>query len=74
MMAAASVPHPVWTGRAARSGAVPWSAVTASLPPTFAMRCATAPLSSHAADLYAKFSIDHGDRDFSAIIETLRGS
>jgi len=34
----------------------------------------TAPLGSHAADLYAKFAVDNGDRDFSAIIEMLRVS
>jgi 3-hydroxyisobutyrate dehydrogenase len=32
-----------------------------------------APLGSHAADIYAKFAIANGDKDFSAIIETLRG-
>ncbi len=32
----------------------------------------TAPLGSHAADIYAKFAIANGDKDFSAIIETLR--
>jgi 3-hydroxyisobutyrate dehydrogenase len=32
-----------------------------------------APLGSHAADIYAKFAITNGDKDFSAIIETLRG-
>lgn len=31
-----------------------------------------APLGSHAAELYAQFAKDHGDRDFSAIISTLR--
>ncbi len=31
-----------------------------------------APLGSHAADIYAKFATTHGDKDFSAIIETLR--
>ncbi len=34
---------------------------------------ATAPLGSHAADIYAKFATANGDKDFSAIIETLRG-
>jgi 3-hydroxyisobutyrate dehydrogenase len=34
---------------------------------------ATAPLGSHAAEIYAKFATDHADKDFSAIIETLRG-
>jgi 3-hydroxyisobutyrate dehydrogenase len=33
---------------------------------------ATAPLGSHAADIYAKFATANGDKDFSAIIETLR--
>ncbi len=33
---------------------------------------ATAPLGSHAADIYAKFAITNADKDFSAIIETLR--
>ena len=32
-----------------------------------------APLGSHAADLYAKFATAHADKDFSAIIDTLRG-
>jgi 3-hydroxyisobutyrate dehydrogenase len=35
---------------------------------------ATAPLGTHAAEIYAKFAADHGDKDFSAVIETLRGS
>lgn len=34
---------------------------------------ASAPLGSHAAELYAAFAEDHADKDFSAIIETLRG-
>ena len=34
---------------------------------------ASAPLGSHAAELYAAFANDHADKDFSAIIETLRG-
>jgi 3-hydroxyisobutyrate dehydrogenase len=29
-------------------------------------------LGSHAADIYAKFAAANGDKDFSAIIETLR--
>ncbi len=33
-----------------------------------------APLGTHAAELYAKFAADHADKDFSAIIETLRQS
>jgi 3-hydroxyisobutyrate dehydrogenase len=33
-----------------------------------------APLGSHAAEIYAKFAADHADKDFSAVIETLRGS
>jgi len=33
----------------------------------------TAPLGSHAADIYAKFATTNADKDFSAIIETLRG-
>jgi len=32
----------------------------------------SAPLGSHAADIYAKFATANGDKDFSAIIETLR--
>ncbi|WP_139797870.1 3-hydroxyisobutyrate dehydrogenase [Mycobacterium noviomagense] len=35
---------------------------------------AAAPLGSHAADIYAKFAVDHADKDFSAIIEMLRRS
>ncbi len=31
-----------------------------------------APLGSHAAEIYAKFAADHGDKDFSAVIEMLR--
>jgi len=34
---------------------------------------ASAPLGSHAAEIYAKFAADHADLDFSAVIETLRG-
>ena len=34
----------------------------------------SAPLGRHAAEIYAKFAADHADKDFSAIIETLRGS
>jgi 3-hydroxyisobutyrate dehydrogenase len=34
----------------------------------------TAPLGTHAAEIYAKFAADHADKDFSAVIETLRGS
>ncbi|MBV9321805.1 MAG: 3-hydroxyisobutyrate dehydrogenase [Mycobacterium sp.] len=34
---------------------------------------AAAPLGSHAADIYAKFAVDHGHEDFSAVIEVLRG-
>ncbi|MDF0530100.1 3-hydroxyisobutyrate dehydrogenase [Tsukamurella sp. 8F] len=33
---------------------------------------ATAPIGSHAADLYRAFAADHGGLDFSAIISTLR--
>ncbi|GFG52014.1 3-hydroxyisobutyrate dehydrogenase [Mycolicibacterium agri] len=33
-----------------------------------------APLGSHAAEIYAKFAADHADKDFSAVIELLRGS
>jgi len=33
---------------------------------------ATAPLGTHAAEIYAKFATDHADKDFSAIIEMLR--
>lgn len=32
-----------------------------------------APLGAHAAEIYAEFAADHGDKDFSAIIEMLRG-
>ncbi len=32
----------------------------------------TAPLGTHAAEIYAKFAADHADKDFSAVIETLR--
>lgn len=32
-----------------------------------------APLGSHAAEIYADFARDHSDKDFSAIIEALRG-
>lgn len=31
-----------------------------------------APLGSHAAQIYAKFATDHANKDFSAVIETLR--
>jgi 3-hydroxyisobutyrate dehydrogenase len=31
-------------------------------------------MGSHAADTYAKFATDHADKDFSALIELLRGS
>ncbi|QLL08382.1 3-hydroxyisobutyrate dehydrogenase [Mycobacterium vicinigordonae] len=34
----------------------------------------TAPLGSHAAQIYAEFAVEHPDEDFSAIIETLRDS
>jgi 3-hydroxyisobutyrate dehydrogenase len=33
-----------------------------------------APLGSHAAEIYAKFAADHAEKDFSAVIEMLRGS
>ncbi|MCV7179646.1 3-hydroxyisobutyrate dehydrogenase [Mycolicibacterium sphagni] len=33
---------------------------------------ATAPLGTHAAEIYSKFAADHADLDFSAIIDTLR--
>jgi 3-hydroxyisobutyrate dehydrogenase len=32
-----------------------------------------APLGSHAAEIYAKFAAAHADKDFSAVIELLRG-
>jgi 3-hydroxyisobutyrate dehydrogenase len=35
---------------------------------------ASAPLGSHAADIYAKFAVEHGDLDFSAVIDELRGA
>lgn len=31
----------------------------------------SAPLGTHAAEIYAKFAVDHADKDFSAVIETL---
>ena len=34
----------------------------------------TAPLGTHAAEIYAKFNADHAGQDFSAVIELLRGS
>jgi 3-hydroxyisobutyrate dehydrogenase len=34
----------------------------------------TAPLGSRAAEIYANFAADHADKDFSAVIEMLRGS
>jgi 3-hydroxyisobutyrate dehydrogenase len=34
---------------------------------------ASAPLGSHAAQIYARFADEHADLDFSAVIETLRG-
>ena len=33
-----------------------------------------APLGSHAAEIYAKFAASHPDKDFSAVIEMLRGT
>jgi 3-hydroxyisobutyrate dehydrogenase len=33
----------------------------------------SAPLGTHAAEIYAKFAADHADKDFSAVIELLRG-
>ncbi|HEY5150682.1 MAG TPA: NAD-binding protein, partial [Mycobacterium sp.] len=33
---------------------------------------ASAPLGTHAAEIYAEFAAQHGDLDFSAVIETLR--
>ncbi|OBB36016.1 3-hydroxyisobutyrate dehydrogenase [Mycobacterium sp. 852002-51961_SCH5331710] len=33
-----------------------------------------APLGSHAAEIYKKFAADHADKDFSAVIELLRGN
>jgi 3-hydroxyisobutyrate dehydrogenase len=32
----------------------------------------TAPLGSHAAEIYMKFAADHADKDFSAVIELIR--
>jgi 3-hydroxyisobutyrate dehydrogenase len=32
----------------------------------------SAPLGSHAAEIYAKFAADNADKDFSAVIETIR--
>ena len=34
----------------------------------------TAPLGTHAAEIYATFASEHADQDFSAVIELLRGS
>ncbi|MBJ7341107.1 3-hydroxyisobutyrate dehydrogenase [Mycolicibacterium sp.] len=34
----------------------------------------TAPLGTHAAEIYAKFAADNAGKDFSAVIELLRGS
>lgn len=34
----------------------------------------SAPLGSHAAEIYARFAVDNADKDFSAVIETLRSS
>jgi 3-hydroxyisobutyrate dehydrogenase len=34
----------------------------------------SAPLGSHAAEIYAKFAEDHADKDFSAVIELLRAN
>ncbi|KAA8966138.1 3-hydroxyisobutyrate dehydrogenase [Mycobacterium sp.] len=34
---------------------------------------ASAPLGTHAAEIYARFAVDNGDLDFSAVIEMLRG-
>ena len=33
----------------------------------------SAPLGSHAAEIYRTFNEDHADKDFSAVIEALRG-
>lgn len=33
---------------------------------------ASAPLGTHAAEIYRQFAKDHADLDFSAIIQTLR--
>jgi 3-hydroxyisobutyrate dehydrogenase len=33
----------------------------------------SAPLGTHAAEIYAKFAADHADKDFGAVIEMLRG-
>src|SRR6478672_3324958 len=35
---------------------------------------ASAPLGTHAAQIYAEFASEHSDKDFSAVIELLRGS
>ncbi|WP_460356622.1 3-hydroxyisobutyrate dehydrogenase [Mycobacterium sp. ZZG] len=34
---------------------------------------ASAPLGTHAAEIYEQFNTDHADKDFSAVIEMLRG-
>lgn len=33
-----------------------------------------APLGAHAAEIYSKFAAEHADKDFSAVIELIRGS
>jgi 16S rRNA (cytidine1402-2'-O)-methyltransferase len=40
--------------------------------PVVAIPGASAPLGSHAAQIYARFADEHPDLDFSAVIETLR--
>ncbi|MGE2730040.1 3-hydroxyisobutyrate dehydrogenase [Mycolicibacterium vaccae] len=35
---------------------------------------ASAPLGTHAAEIYEQFNAEHADKDFSAVIEMLRGS
>ena len=34
----------------------------------------TAPLGTHAAEIYADFAREHADKDFSAVIEYIRNS
>ena len=35
---------------------------------------ASAPLGTHAAEIYEQFNAEHADKDFSAVIELLRDS
>jgi 3-hydroxyisobutyrate dehydrogenase len=60
-------------------GPVPTSPANNDFKPGFATALMNkdlglAPLGSHAAEIYAKFAADHADKDFSAVIEALRGN